>query len=101
MAHSAVLSDLWSLPEKTKLHLRKRIAKTSQKLDYFKNMIADLQQAKPNSQTEGQKRLASKITADFEGYMNNDLDVKAAFDSLYETVSELHEKRAVAKCRKT
>ena len=25
--------------------------------------------------------------------MNNDLDVKSAFDSLYETISELHEKR--------
>ena len=25
--------------------------------------------------------------------MNNDLDVKSAFDSLYQTVSELHRKR--------
>ena len=25
--------------------------------------------------------------------MNNDLDVKTAFDNLYETISELHKKR--------
>jgi cysteinyl-tRNA synthetase len=67
-------------------------AQTIQKLDSFRNMIADLKQVKPNSQTETIAGLGGKITADFEGYMNNDLDVKSAFDSLYETVSELHGK---------
>jgi cysteinyl-tRNA synthetase len=37
--------------------------------------------------------LTSKLTADFEEKMNNDLDVKAAFDYLYETVGELHKTR--------
>ena len=33
------------------------------------------------------------IVSVFEKGMNNDLDVKTAFDSLYETISELHKKR--------
>jgi cysteinyl-tRNA synthetase len=35
------------------------------------------------------KRLVKKITSDFEENMNNDLQVKAAFDSMYKTVSKL------------
>jgi cysteinyl-tRNA synthetase len=70
-----------------------KLAQTSQKLDSFKIKVADLQQAKSSSQTEQAEVLSSKITADFEGYMNNDLDVKSAFDSLYETISKLHEMR--------
>ena len=68
-------------------------AQTIPKLDSFRSMIADLKQVKPNSQTETEAGLASKITGDFEGCMNNDLDVKSAFDSLYQTISKLHEKR--------
>jgi len=33
--------------------------------------------------------------------MNNDLDAKAAFDSLYERVSEVHEKRQFVKAEET
>ena len=43
--------------------------------------------------TPKKKQLDDKIVADFENHMNNDLDVKAAFDCLYETISELHENR--------
>ena len=35
------------------------------------------------------KRLIKEITTDFEEHMNNDLQVKAAFDSLYNIVSRL------------
>ena len=35
------------------------------------------------------KKLVKQITTDFEEHMNNDLQVKAAFDSLYTTVSGL------------
>jgi len=35
------------------------------------------------------KKLVKKIKTDFEENMNNDLQVKAAFDSLYKTVSTL------------
>lgn len=68
-----------------------KLAQISQKLDSFKSMVADLQEAKPSSQTETQATLTGKITTDFEGHMNNNLNVKSAFDSLYETTSQLHE----------
>ena len=35
------------------------------------------------------KKLIKKITTDFEENMNNDLQVKATFDSLYKSVSKL------------
>ena len=35
------------------------------------------------------KKLVKEIKTDFEENMNNDLQVKAAFDSLYKTVSGL------------
>jgi len=35
------------------------------------------------------KKLVKKIKSDFEEHMNDDLQVKAAFDSMYDTVSGL------------
>ncbi|MFH1328722.1 MAG: hypothetical protein ABIH76_07785, partial [Candidatus Bathyarchaeota archaeon] len=35
------------------------------------------------------KKLVKEITTDFEEHMNNDLQVKATFDSLYNIVSRL------------
>jgi cysteinyl-tRNA synthetase len=78
-------------------HYRKKLnftfdkfAKTTQKLNSFKNMVADLQQTKSSTQTEMQEGLIDEILTDFEKYMNNDLDVKSAFDSLTETIMKLH-----------
>jgi uncharacterized protein (DUF2235 family) len=56
-------------------------------------MVADLEKTKPTSQTEREEKLTNKITTDFENNMNNDLDVKSAFDSLYETTAKLHKIR--------
>ena len=42
------------------------------------------------TQTEMQEGLINKITSDFENHMNNDLDVKSAFDNLAKTIMELH-----------
>lgn len=67
-----------------------KFVQTTKKLDSFKNMVADLQQTKSSSQIEMQEGLISKIISDFENYMNNDLDVKSAFDSLAKTIKELH-----------
>ena len=81
-------------PYRKKLNFTfEKLAQTSQKLDSFKSMVADLQQAKPTNQNHDKEALTSKITADFEGNMNNDLDVKSAFDSLYKTTSELYAMR--------
>jgi cysteinyl-tRNA synthetase len=67
-----------------------KFVQTTKKLDSFKNMVADLQQTKSSNQTEMQEGLIRKIASDFENYMNNDLDVKSAFDSLAKTIKELH-----------
>jgi len=67
-----------------------KFVQTTQKLDSFKRMVANLQQTKSSTQTEMQEGLISKITVDFENYMNNDLDVKSAFDCLANTIMKLH-----------
>jgi cysteinyl-tRNA synthetase len=33
-----------------------------------------------------------RLTSEFEAHMNNDLDVKGAFDSLNQTVTEIYQK---------
>lgn len=67
-----------------------KFAQTIQKLNSLKNMIADLQQTKSIAQTENQEGLISKISPNFETHMNNNLDVKSAFDSLTKTILKLH-----------
>ena len=79
-------------PYRKKLNFTfERLTETSQRLDSFRNMVAELEKTKATGQTEKQEKLTSKIIVDFEGNMNNDLDVKSAFDSLYETTSQLYE----------
>ena len=67
-----------------------KFVQTTQKLDSFKSMVADLQQTKSSNKTEMKEELISKITSDFESHMNNDLDVKSAFDNIAKTIMELH-----------
>lgn len=67
-----------------------KLLKTTQKLDTFKRMIADLEKAKPTCQTIEEKMRSSKIASDFEDCLNEDLDVKSAFDKLYQKIRELH-----------
>jgi cysteinyl-tRNA synthetase len=68
----------------------KKLAETSQRLDAFKGMVQNLRRAKSAYSSEKAKLLAGSIVSSFEENMNNDLNVKAAFDELYETVSKLH-----------
>ena len=81
-------------------HYRKKLnftfekfAETVQKLDSFKKMVAELQEVKPSSRNAKHEALTNKIAADFEACMNNDLDVKSAFDGLSKTIGEIHEMR--------
>lgn len=68
-----------------------RLAETSQKLDSLKRMVNDFQKQNfMNNSVEEIEELTSKLVIDFEKDMNNDLNVKSAFDKLYETISELH-----------
>ena len=67
-----------------------KFVQTTQKLNSLKKMVSELQNTKTFNQTERQEGIISKIISDFESYMNNDLDVKSAFDCLTETIMKLH-----------
>jgi cysteinyl-tRNA synthetase len=62
-------------------------------LKNFRELINNLKVAEGSSQKSSieAKELVKKIKTDFEDNMNNDLQVKAAFDSLYTTISRLVE----------
>ena len=79
-------------PYREKLNFTsERFAKASQKLDSLKDMIRDLQASKGSYSNPESQRLAKTLVPVFESSMNNDLDVKTAFDNLYGTVAELHD----------
>jgi cysteinyl-tRNA synthetase len=67
-----------------------KLAEVSRKLDAFNAMVKDLQKANSHVSTEKVSVLSKRIIIDFEDNMNNDLDVQAAFNKLYNTISELH-----------
>jgi len=60
-------------------------------LKRFRGMVNTLKVAENSGQKSDvtAKKLIKKIATDFEKNMNNDLQVKTAFDSIYETVSKL------------
>jgi cysteinyl-tRNA synthetase len=65
------------------------MAQTSQKLDQLKAMIAELQKAQSSNSDPQAKALVDGIPLIFKQHMDNNLDVKAAFDALYGIVSTL------------
>ena len=67
----------------------KKLAKTSRKLDEFKSMVQEVEKADSARPSESAQKLTDRIASDFEAHMNEDLNVKAAFDTLYATVSAL------------
>jgi cysteinyl-tRNA synthetase len=66
-----------------------KIAKTSQKLDALKGMICSLQEAKTTGSNAEAKSFISEINSGFEENMNNNLDVKKAFDEMFKEISKL------------
>jgi cysteinyl-tRNA synthetase len=77
-------------------HYRKRLnftpekfAAVSRRLDEFKKAVLNLQDADSAKPSGKAKRLAGAIIVGFEEHMNNDLDVKGAFDRLFRIVSRL------------
>jgi hypothetical protein len=58
-------------------------------------MVKELQKQKSvNSSTETEtKRINGTVVSVFENGMNNDLDVKTVFDSLYETIHRMYKMR--------
>ena len=57
----------------------------------FRRMVKKLNATEGSEQqsSAAAKKLVKKIKSDFEEHMNDDLQVKAAFDSMYDTVSGL------------
>jgi len=81
-------------PYKEKLNFTfEKLAETSRKLDSFKNMVKRLGEVQGGFFKQDNGPLADSIVPGFENGMNNDLDVKAAFDSLYKTIGELYRMR--------
>ncbi|UCE96777.1 MAG: class I tRNA ligase family protein [Candidatus Bathyarchaeota archaeon] len=78
-------------------HYRKRLnfthekmKKKSQELDLLKDMIRNLASAESPKPTNKAGKLVESIVASFEKNMNNDLNIKAAFEELFKIVSKLN-----------
>jgi len=77
-------------------HYRKRLNfryekldAASRRMDAFKSMVQDLRNADSNHPSTEAKKLVCTIIPSFEKAMNNDLNVKAAFDSLFKIVTKM------------
>jgi len=68
-----------------------KMRRTSRKLDVFKNMVHGLEKAKSEETYWKTKKLIGDLVTVFESNMNNDLDVKAAFDALFSVVEKLND----------
>ena len=66
------------------------LAETSKKLDHLKFMIHNLEKIKSTTSYTTAQTLAPNIVSEFNESMDNNLDVKGAFDKLYENVEELN-----------
>jgi cysteinyl-tRNA synthetase len=67
-----------------------KLAETSQKLDAFRGMVRDLEKAEAKKPSKKAKKLADSVISSFQSNMDNDLNVKNAFDKLFQTVLQLH-----------
>jgi cysteinyl-tRNA synthetase len=68
-----------------------KFAATSKRLDELRARITELQniQSKAKAESSEVKALCGRIVSGFEQAMNNNLDVKTAFDNLQQIVTEL------------
>jgi cysteinyl-tRNA synthetase len=70
----------------------KRFRKSVERLDSLRKMIEELMKPKAITRSSQEaNKIIEDIRSDFEITMNNDLDVKAAFDSIFENVNRLLE----------
>jgi cysteinyl-tRNA synthetase len=70
-----------------------KLGRASERLDSLRRMIADLQHMTASEKCQGDSYVG-RLKGEFEAHMNNDLDVKGAFDTLAKTVAEIHQERA-------
>ncbi len=69
-----------------------KLGQASEQMDSLRRMIADLQGMSASEKCQGDSYVG-RLRSEFEAHMNNDLDVKGAFDSLTQTVTEIHQNR--------
>ncbi len=74
-----------------------KFRETSRKLDAFIDMVHGLEKVESGRSSRTARDLVDHIIPSFEENMNNDLNVKAAFDDLFETVSKLNALRSRGK----
>ncbi len=65
-----------------------RFEEAAQRLNAFKLMVENIARSKSTASAQ-HPNLVNKITLSFESNMNRDLDVKVAFDNVFETVQKL------------
>jgi cysteinyl-tRNA synthetase len=70
----------------------KKLSETSRRLDCLRNMVNEILETKPKNQLGNQETLCCKLISDFATNMDDDLNVKDAFDSLYENICKLYER---------
>lgn len=68
----------------------KKLEGAKHKLNNLRTMIRDIQEPKSARQSPEAGKIARSINQKFQDHMNNNLDVKAAFDQLYKDIANLH-----------
>ncbi len=67
----------------------KKFDETAKRLNTLKKLISDIEKADAQNPTGQGKKIALGITANFENFMNDDLDTAGAFDNICTGVSKL------------
>jgi cysteinyl-tRNA synthetase len=66
-----------------------KMKRISRRLDTFKNMVCSLGKAETKESNQKAKKLVDDLIRVFESHMNDDLNVRAAFDDLFSVVKKL------------
>ncbi len=81
-------------PYREKLNFTyEKLAETSRKLGSFRDMVGAVQRRRESDSSRETAALIDSIVPSFENAVNNDLGVKAAFDSIYETLRKLYDSK--------
>jgi cysteinyl-tRNA synthetase len=70
-----------------------KFAQAIQLLNSLRAMVSDLQNTTRPADTCTGDSYVGRLTSEFEAHMNNNLNVKSAFDTLHQTVAEVYKRR--------
>jgi cysteinyl-tRNA synthetase len=68
----------------------KKLEEAKNRLENLRGMIRDLKEAKSDHHNPEAGKIARNINQHFQAHMNNDLDVRGAFNQFYDDIAELH-----------